>query len=400
MTTQINITVDSGGLTDRAKQQQQAARQAQLEKERQQRIEAQGQKQRDDALASQGRAPDGSSLSNTNSTTPKIERRPAAQRSDTFKVGHTWLIQRTSESLTANKALFTLFGSTGRAVPSSITYRYLQKVKPLSGNGSTSTETTASTPSNEPIESPPVLNVTITGYSKQGSLYGPNIGSDFYMGEMQVVTGDSYDAGIAYFCLPAGKDKFILIEQAWAVYGQSIGTHNFYYTVDRSNGVYSPNTTSYWGQNADFISYSDTTGEAIATYPVPSATGFKKHEIKTDYTFTRKAYLCSNNTLREITLPSTLKSILLQLYPEPQIVPSSGGTNAYRDVTYGRDYYVPVAGLVSPLRSGIQYVLRSSTVYDGLQNISTVNVYSPDIFDVLNFYVPYSTSTKLSLIHI
>ncbi|MFZ9959275.1 MAG: hypothetical protein ACO3GP_02690 [Candidatus Limnocylindrus sp.] len=80
MTTQINVTVGSGGLSDRAKQQQQAARQAQLEKERQQRVETQGQQQRTAKLEAAGKNPDGAPLYGTSSKEPEVDRRPAASR--------------------------------------------------------------------------------------------------------------------------------------------------------------------------------------------------------------------------------------------------------------------------------------------------------------------------------
>ena len=81
MSTQINVTVGLGGLSDKARQLQTAARQAQLEKERQQRIEAQGQEQRTANLAATGRAADGSLLFGPSFRQPEVERRPAANRS-------------------------------------------------------------------------------------------------------------------------------------------------------------------------------------------------------------------------------------------------------------------------------------------------------------------------------
>jgi hypothetical protein len=81
VSTQINVTVGSGGLSDKARQLQTAARQAQLEKERQQRIETQGQEQRTANLAAAGRAPDGSPLFGPGFRQPEVERRPAANRS-------------------------------------------------------------------------------------------------------------------------------------------------------------------------------------------------------------------------------------------------------------------------------------------------------------------------------
>ena len=86
MSTQINVTVGSGGLSDKARQLQTAARQAQLEKERQQRIETQGQEQRAANLAAAGRAPDGSPLFGPGFKQPEVERRPAASRSGSLGI--------------------------------------------------------------------------------------------------------------------------------------------------------------------------------------------------------------------------------------------------------------------------------------------------------------------------
>jgi hypothetical protein len=80
VSTQINVTVGSGGLSDKARQLQTAARQAQLEKERQQRLEAEGTEQRNAKLEAEGKAPDGSPLYGARFNQPEIERRPAANR--------------------------------------------------------------------------------------------------------------------------------------------------------------------------------------------------------------------------------------------------------------------------------------------------------------------------------
>ncbi len=82
MSTQINITVDSGGLTDRAKQQQQAARQAQLEKERTLNLSAEALDKRVAAQAAKGLSVDGQPLNSSGFKQPQIERRPAATRTD------------------------------------------------------------------------------------------------------------------------------------------------------------------------------------------------------------------------------------------------------------------------------------------------------------------------------
>ena len=98
MSTQINVTVGSGGLSDKAKQLQSAARQAQLEKERQQRVEAEGTEQRNAKLEAEGKAPDGSPLYGARFNQPQIDRRPAAFRRGEVIVSHLGgaIIQRDS----------------------------------------------------------------------------------------------------------------------------------------------------------------------------------------------------------------------------------------------------------------------------------------------------------------
>ena len=83
MSTQINVTVGSGGLSDKAKQLQAGARQAQLEKERQRRIEAEGAAERTARFAAEGRNAQGQSLTGTPNTTPRPQDEPAAFRSAT-----------------------------------------------------------------------------------------------------------------------------------------------------------------------------------------------------------------------------------------------------------------------------------------------------------------------------
>jgi hypothetical protein len=59
MSTQINVTVDSGGLSEQARQQQAAARQAQLEKERTRNTEAEATEKREARLEREGVGLDG-----------------------------------------------------------------------------------------------------------------------------------------------------------------------------------------------------------------------------------------------------------------------------------------------------------------------------------------------------
>jgi len=86
MSTQINVTVDSGGLSDKAKQLQTAARQAQLEKERTINLSAKALDERVAAQAAKGLSPDGLPLYGSGFKQPQIERRPAASRNGDLSV--------------------------------------------------------------------------------------------------------------------------------------------------------------------------------------------------------------------------------------------------------------------------------------------------------------------------
>jgi hypothetical protein len=80
VSTKINITVDSGGLSARAKQQQEAARLAQLERERTRRVEAEGKAQREAKQAAEGRRPDGQPQFGAPPAKPRQQDEPAANR--------------------------------------------------------------------------------------------------------------------------------------------------------------------------------------------------------------------------------------------------------------------------------------------------------------------------------
>ena len=136
MSTQINVTVDSGGLRARAKQQQNAARQTQLERERTQRVKAESKTQRDAKLAAEGKAPDGSSLNSTTFEQPQIERRPAGTRraSDKDQVVLYYLDSpppRTTKQGVIVEDLYPAFSGGGTASYNTVLF---QGVRALTGS--------------------------------------------------------------------------------------------------------------------------------------------------------------------------------------------------------------------------------------------------------------------------
>jgi hypothetical protein len=80
MSTNINITVGDSGLLDRARQQQAASRQAQLNREAATQLEAQAIAARTAVFAAQGRDASGNLITGTPFRQPQIDRRPAANR--------------------------------------------------------------------------------------------------------------------------------------------------------------------------------------------------------------------------------------------------------------------------------------------------------------------------------
>jgi hypothetical protein len=97
VSTQINVTVGSGGLSERIKQQQEAARQAQLEKERLAKIKAESTEQREAKQAAEGITPNGDDVYAPALETPRIVRRPTASRTQEGAVlGVEWRIEYSS----------------------------------------------------------------------------------------------------------------------------------------------------------------------------------------------------------------------------------------------------------------------------------------------------------------
>jgi hypothetical protein len=87
VSTNINITVGDNALLDAARQQQVANRQGQLQKEASLRLEAQATAARTTALAAQGRDANGNPIFGAHLSQPQIERRPTANRQQSFDYG-------------------------------------------------------------------------------------------------------------------------------------------------------------------------------------------------------------------------------------------------------------------------------------------------------------------------
>jgi hypothetical protein len=114
MSTNINITVGDSGLLDRARQQQDASRQAQLNREAATQLEAQAIAARTTAFAAQGRDASGNLLTGGQFTQAQIDRRPAANRQGGARTCFVvWYDNEAARIFGPSSAVITITSSRG-----------------------------------------------------------------------------------------------------------------------------------------------------------------------------------------------------------------------------------------------------------------------------------------------
>jgi len=112
MSTYINVTVGKAGLSDKAKQQTNANRQAKLEADARSKAEVDGKRQRDANRAQQGIGPDGQPLFGLPLQTAARKDEPAARRNSVFE----WSIEPTAATQTGPYA-FTAVTKAAKQSP-------------------------------------------------------------------------------------------------------------------------------------------------------------------------------------------------------------------------------------------------------------------------------------------
>lgn len=326
MTTQINVTVGSGGLSDRVKQQQKAARQAQLEKERQERIEAEAKTQREAKLAAEGRGPDGQPQFGAPPPKPRPQDEPAANRVGGTPVGHGWYdIDSTDTYEPSNLSPAGLVHTgTGQSstVGSSGSYpvQGLDKVTLTNGVGTTTLDFSSS------------FVYTQAALPTQGYTWAPTF--------VPVWTGPDFGwYGVGYglrtarwptllysnqatMVLPIGKDAFIFIVMAYSA-GAEIHVSEMHRVSTAPQGGTVDNNPLPAGWESQFNSYlvpgaqvpvGCFTGPGTPT-PLPPC---PLPVITTASTITQHVnavYYCSNTAVREITPSSSVVAMLEHFNP-------------------------------------------------------------------------------------
>ncbi len=394
MSTQINVTVGSGGLSDKARQLQTAARQAQLEKERQQRIEAQGQEQRTANLAAAGRAPDGSPLYGPGFKQPEVERRPAASRSGQgLNLGHLWVFGDARRQTKSTGVVSAEFNGSSSTATDAIRGTQYDLLLGCGDGGQWQIFPDVGADSAPPLPADTFAVGRVTARELQS--VSPQSADSFFVGRRKGGSGINSNNRFFEGALPCGQGNFIYIygftsvwdafesEASYAVRGRFQRTDNsqtieefpFLGYQDPFTGLY---TLQEIPDRLNIINFVES-----STIEPVSFTGYRGKERRF------AAYVCNNSSIREISIPAGIEPLLNAACPEP--------VNATRTVyiysfgtpegTFIQDIYTipnPTAGIFGSI---------------GLTtDVSDSQVYTPDVFRNINNSVPFTDPANIKTI--
>jgi hypothetical protein len=339
MSTQINITIDLGGLSEKIKELQEAARQSLLNKERTADIEQRGTEQRKTKKETAGQNPDGSTRYNPGFESLPMKEEPAAYRS-LIREGliHAWILGKeyapgpTGIIETSRPGTDTiLFNDNLWKASKTGTYGLTQTKQDVligSGKGNIWTTFTDKGRDNLPPLPQDIWNPVDcfadipTTPSESSNSYKYHEGQRV---SMHPLTGGRVDI---QFAIPCGNKSFILVYGFTDVWDM-VQTNAHYYV----RGVYSAGTGAFLG----YEQRDPNTGEILPEpsaeipdwvrgFPVPNCNappppyqyfnGVWSFESFRGKTRKIKAYLCSNDFIREISIPPTLQEIIDIAYPD------------------------------------------------------------------------------------
>jgi hypothetical protein len=373
VSSQINITVDSGGLSAKAKQQQQAARLAQLERERTHRIEAEAQAQRDAKLYAEGRRPDGQPLINDSAQKLKPQDEPAASRTGKpLNLGHRWTLRNDyNDNATSGVVIVTfvaanksgsLFQDPGGTDPSFTRHhgtgsgnQWLSEVVPSVGIAELPADTFSVSGITDPPPSP------TSNYSR------------FHYGtrEAAVRVSMQNQYGIV---LPSGNGNRITVSGRNAAWYYTVV--NAYFAAE---GIYSSNGDFLWYINPQTGGTTNEIPKGLIDYSPPSGPSVLSVTSESGTDTYRYAYVSNNSKIRTIAIPNTLQAALDVAYPKPE---ASQQTFTYRNTgPYTRT----------------RYILAPSTPISGTQGFANNNVAgiaTPEIFNSINTVYPFTGGIK------
>lgn len=334
MSTQINVTVDSGGLRRRDQQQRHALRLGKLESDNQRKVEAKAKQEREAAQ------PPADAVYGVPFATPSKREEPAGLRQPQMSVlAHAWQSQKFIESGLSPAGL----GWTGNYDPGSQLYFYTHSTG-LSGQSSvpvqqiTLSQDLGSGSGNQ-ITSVPSWSFSQPNLPTNGYVLNPSIvlyvWTTEYLGWSKVIAGprtarvlDSNSSISVWLALPAGKKNILLVNfQRVARYSVNATTMHLYRTTISSN--YNDGTIPqdikdrldqasleafYPGQTLTrFDEYTVKyyyDGQTVSDYEVYSFTA-PQVELLNEYSLAASnVYVCSETAVRRLELSQRVQAFL------------------------------------------------------------------------------------------
>jgi hypothetical protein len=388
VSTQINVTVGSGGLSDKARQLQTAARQAQLEKERQQRLEAEGTEQRNAKLEAEGRAPDGSLLYGARFKQPEIDRRPAANRfGQGLNLGHLWKFGDIRRRVTSTGILSATGGGSSFTLTNDLRSSQYDLLLGCGNGNQWEVFTDIGTTGAPPLPAD-TYSGSITGERVLRPTFPPTA-FNFNTGTRE--GGSAVDSDTRFFevALPCGSGNFIYIygfASIWSAFETSA-----LYGVQ---AIYTAEPPDYGGSPDDwpFTGYQSPFSPGILLPEVPdrleifssgsvSFTGYRGKQRRF------AAYICNNSSIREISIPSGIQPLLDQALPEPV-----NATTVIQILNPAN----PEGLFVLDKYQLVNVTTPNFSNYSGLKiEVLDSYVYTPDVFRIINEYTPFTSAANI-----
>jgi hypothetical protein len=380
VSTQINVTVGSDDLSEKARQQQIANRQAQLDKERTGIIEAQATDKRIAAQAAKGLSLDGLPLYNVPTGVPDLDRRPAASRNALeLNLGHMWLFRDKFDRINST-GIREVPAAFGRSRTATDVRGQTQDVLLGSATGIEWLVFTGLGTDAAPLL--PADSFSVSYVTPQPSLPQPADYERNYIGTRlsgRLVESSREDIN---FALPCGDGKFIFIYGFTSVW-DTFESNAYYYArglhdkdTGELKGYFDLATSSFTSSTIpdDLLGWISTVDAEGTIIPdgVVGLQGYRGTSRRIN------AYVCSNRAIREISIPDTLLEIIDIAYPQP--------VTATKTITYRTSTVFTYNIYEIPLGSRV-------TGDKGFTNNRYGSVFTPQVFETLNNIAPFMGDT-------
>lgn len=364
MTTQINVNVDNGGLSAKARQQTQANRWARLEQDGRTKAEQRGLQQRNAERLTRGIGPDGRPLYGTAPTQQGRRDEPVARRvqQQGLNLGHLW-VAYPNDVTTNSTGIAAIGGGGGLSDLVTRTVSNQSALRVGNGIGTNWVELDYGAYNHPPL---PSETWTVYDSQPQGS------GSFNYKATRELRYQMTQASSMAWFVLPAGRGTFLLVFCDKAVY---YGINATVKHVAEGPAGYTPADNP---SNPYLAAFS---------YDQGGDTGYTAASSYGESTVRNRVYVCSNSSIRAIT---TFSPTLQQVFDTLNPPPTSGTTTATingQSFAYNALYNSGILGGSSDIFSGGNGFRKTIDDQNGGENL----VYTPYVFELINDYVPFAS---------